>query len=234
MKSDRHAARMALTCSGLGCCASPGGPDGGTPACGWTPGLRARVVGGAPSAGGAPSGGCASPPGGLAAGPPDSLPGGGAAPAIAATARRHEVDKCDEFSCRHCTASTPPGCTPRQCAMKSDRHAVRTALTCSGLGCASLGGEPDGGEATCGWTTPGLRRVGGGAASAGGAPSAGCTSAAGCAGAACADPTAAWHGGDRAAALAFKQSKISGLSGLIHEQCAMKSLSVQACRTALS
>jgi hypothetical protein len=225
---------MALTCSGLGCCASPGGdPDGGAPACGCTPGLRARVVGGAPSAGGAPSTGCASAPGGPPAGPPPSPPGGGAPPAMAATARRHEVERCDEFSCRHCTASAPPGCTPWQRAMKSDRHAVRTALTCSGLGCASPGGGPDGGAATCGCTTPGLRRVGGGAASAG-PPSAGCASAAGCVGAACADPTAAWHGGESAAALAFRHSRISGLSGLIHEQCAMKSLSVQACLTALS
>jgi hypothetical protein len=72
-----------------------------------------------------------------------------------------------------------------------------------------------------------------GAASAG-VPSAGCASAAGGVGPGAADPTAAWQDGERPAALAFKQSMISGLSGLIHEQCATKSFSVQACRTALS
>jgi hypothetical protein len=48
------------------------------------------------------------------------------------------------------------------------------------------------------------------------------------------DPTAARHDGDNSAAFAFRQSRISGLSGLIHEQCAGMSFSVQACRTALS
>src|SRR6202035_4863661 len=54
------------------------------------------------------------------------------------------------------------------------------------------------------------------------------------AGAAGSDCTAAWQLGERSAALAFRHCRISGLFGAIQEQCATKSLSVQACCTVLS
>jgi hypothetical protein len=38
------------------------------------------------------------------------------------------------FFCRHWYASTPPGVTLAQCAMKSERHAERMALFCASLG----------------------------------------------------------------------------------------------------
>src|SRR5262249_42273022 len=48
------------------------------------------------------------------------------------------------------------------------------------------------------------------------------------------DWTTLWQAGDNSAAFPFRQSNNSGLVGAIHEQCAVKSFIVQACRTALS
>jgi hypothetical protein len=61
---------------------------------------------------------------------------------------------------------------------------------------------------------------GGGAAAAGGEAGSDCS--------------AAWQLGERSAILPFRHARISGLLGAIQEQCATKSLSVQACCTALS
>jgi hypothetical protein len=55
---------------------------------------------------------------------------------MAATAPRHAADKLAEWLCRHWNASTPPGETPMQCAMKSERQLLRTAAFCASVGCA--------------------------------------------------------------------------------------------------
>ena len=117
--------------------------------------------------------------------------------------------------------------------MKSDRQAARMALICfelgrfaaaGGAGAAGAGG---GGVAAAGGGTA-VAAGGGGAAAAGAADGAGVSAAAGFA------LTAAWQPGESCPALARRQSRSSGLLGWIHEQCDMKSSSVQARRTALS
>jgi hypothetical protein len=59
--------------------------------------------------------------------------------ATAPTALAHGADNCAALRSRHCSASRPPGCTPEQCVMKSDRQACRIAAISSGLGCAAAG-----------------------------------------------------------------------------------------------
>src|ERR1700733_4037156 len=110
--------------------------------------------------------------------------------------------------------------------MKSERQAARIADFC-----ASVGGAAGAAEAAAG------AAAGAGSRTAVdfllGAVAAGFLSGACAVGGA--EPwTAAWHAGDRSAAFDCRHSRSSGLSGLIHEQCVMKSLSVQDCRTALS
>ncbi len=175
-----------------------------------------------------------------AAGAPD----GAAAPApppppIAATALRHAADSCASLRLRHCNASAPPGCTPEQCDMKSDRHDARMAAFCCAVGFAGAargrrgrrcrGRRCAGARRLCRlwlYRLLGRRRLprrlswrrgrGGGRGAAG------------------SDCTAAWQLGERSAALAFRHCRISGLFGAIQEQCDTKSLSVQACCTVLS
>ena len=107
--------------------------------------------------------------------------------------------------------------------MKSDRQAERIALVCFAVG-------------FCGAAGAALARVASGFLAEAGCLAAGATggasTAAGVA-AAGTDCSALWQDDDRSAELAFRQSKTSGLLGAIHEQCAMKSFRVQACRTAL-
>jgi hypothetical protein len=52
----------------------------------------------------------------------------------AATAVRQGADSFAELLARHCSAALPPGWTPEQCAMKSDRQAERIAAACSVVG----------------------------------------------------------------------------------------------------
>ena len=117
--------------------------------------------------------------------------------------------------------------------MKSDRQAARMALSWWELGfCGPVaaGGAPEGGRASA-CTGVVTVRVGGEAGlgvSAGGA-----ATPAGAAGGG-RDCTTLWQAGDNSAAFPFRQSNNSGLVGAIHEQCAVKSFIVQACRTALS
>src|SRR5262249_6796730 len=59
----------------------------------------------------------------------------GAPPEIAATALLQAGESSAELRSRQRSASIPPGCTPEQRAMKSDRHAVRIALRCCCVGC---------------------------------------------------------------------------------------------------
>jgi hypothetical protein len=57
---------------------------------------------------------------------------------IAATALRHADVSFDELRCRHCSASTPPGVTLEQFAMKSERQLLRIALFCASVGCCAM------------------------------------------------------------------------------------------------
>lgn len=129
-------------------------------------------------------------------------------PVIAATAILHGGDSSAALRWRHCNALTPPGCTPEQCDTKSERQAARIALVCLAVGFpgapAALVGAVEGGTlacagsgflgcaAGCSWR-PGWLEVGVGIVDS--------------------DPTAVWQGGERAAALAFRQSTTSGLLG---------------------
>src|ERR1700722_9338075 len=70
----------------------------------------------------------------------DDAAGAPPPPPIAATALWHDADSFAELPFRHCSAAAPPGCTPEQFAMKSDRQAARMAAFC-----ASLGGTGDAG-----------------------------------------------------------------------------------------
>jgi hypothetical protein len=60
--------------------------------------------------------------------------------AIALTALRQGADNFGSLRTRHSSASLPPGCTPAQLAMKSDRQAARTASRCAWVGCCAAVG----------------------------------------------------------------------------------------------
>ena len=170
---------------------------------------------GAAAAAGAPDGAAAPPP-----------------PPMAATALRHAAESCASLRLRHCSASAPPGCTPEQRDMKSDRHAARTAAFCSAVGAAAgAAGAAGAGGALVRAGSTGFGSTG---FLAGAVCFAGSAGAAAVGGAAGSDCTAAWQLGERSAALLFRHNRISGLFGAIQEQCATKSLSVQACCTLLS
>ena len=151
-------------------------------------------------------------------------------PPIAATALRQDADSFAALLCRHCSAAEPPGCTPEQFAMKSDRQAARMAAFW-----ASLGGDGDAalGAATAAASleAAGSREIvdfllGFAAVVLLSDLRSGASAARG--GSAC---SAAWQCGDKSDAFDCRQRRSSGLLGLIQEQCAMKSLSVQDCRT---
>ena len=174
----------------------------------------------------------------VVAGAPDGA-AAGAPPPIAATALRHAAESCVSLRLRHCNASAPPGCTPEQWDMKSDRHAARTAAVCCAVGFAARGCGAAGAAGAAGAGGALARAGSAGFGSTGFLAGAACfTGSAGAAaaggGAAGSDCTAAWQLGERSAALAFKHCRISGLFGAIQEQCDTKSLSVQACCTVLS
>jgi hypothetical protein len=96
------------------------------------------VSGGAAAAGGA--GAEAS----LGLGGVAAVGAGAAAPeagvAIALTALRQGGDNLGSLRTRHSRASLPPGCTPAQLAMKSERQAARTASRCAWVGCCAAVG----------------------------------------------------------------------------------------------
>jgi hypothetical protein len=108
--------------------------------------------------------------------------------------------------------------------MKSDRQAERMALSCFVLGRFAV---------TDGWGAAGAgdgaaTAAGGGGVATTGAGTGGVGAAVGLA------LTAVRQAGDSCAALARKHKRSSGLLGSIHEQCDVKSSSVQAARMALS
>jgi hypothetical protein len=88
-------------------------------------GVAACAAGGAAAAGA--GGGTAADGGGDAAG----------AGMIALTAVLQELDSLARFRFRHSNASLPPGVTPEQFAMKSERQDERIALVWSGVGCCA-------------------------------------------------------------------------------------------------
>jgi hypothetical protein len=103
--------------------------------------------------------------------------------------------------------------------MKSDRQAERMAFICFGLGRFAV---------TADWGVGGAATFAGGD----GAATTGTDSGVGVAGGLAL--TAVRQAGESCAALARRHRISSGLLGSIHEQCDMKSLSVQAPRMALS
>lgn len=63
--------------------------------------------------------------------------------ATASTAVLHDVERRSWLRCRHSNAALPPGSTPEQLAMKSDRQDARIASRCSLVGCwAAVGCKP--------------------------------------------------------------------------------------------
>jgi hypothetical protein len=109
---------------------------------------------------------------------------------------------------------------PEQCAMKSDRHADRTADFCAAVGALGI-------TAVVAFACAGGFFAG----------STGCAGSAGAvvtAGGADSPVTADLHAGDKSVAFACRQSTISGLVGAIQEQCAAMSSNVQARRTAFN
>src|SRR6185437_159482 len=55
---------------------------------------------------------------------------------VARTADWQAPDRLPTFFCRHISASLPPGVTPEQCDMKSERQLARSALCCALVICA--------------------------------------------------------------------------------------------------
>jgi len=64
-----------------------------------------------------------------------------APPPTAATALWHAAVSLAAWLLRHCSASMPPGCTPEQFAMKSERQAARMADFCASVGAAAGGAD---------------------------------------------------------------------------------------------
>jgi len=136
----------------------------------------------------------------------------------AATAVRQPGDSFTELVARHRRAALPPGWTPEQCAVKSDRQAEWIAAVCAAEGAAGVAAVvafPCACDFFAGSTDW--------AGSAGGVMAAFGADA---------PVTADLHADDKSLAFACRQSTISGLVGAIQEQCAATSSSVQARRTA--
>jgi hypothetical protein len=60
----------------------------------------------------------------------------------ALTALLQAADSFAMFCCKHWKAAAPPGCTPEQFDMKSERQEERMALRCASVACASAGDTP--------------------------------------------------------------------------------------------
>jgi hypothetical protein len=131
-KSERHAARTAFFCSAVGFIAAAAGMVA----------FAGGVTVGAAVAGAA-GGGAVGPDGAAAS---DAVAFGGPAAAgaagatIAFTAVLHDAESLARLRCRHSKASRPPGCTPEQFAMKSERHDARIASRCACVGCCAAAG----------------------------------------------------------------------------------------------
>ena len=105
-----------------GAAAAAGGAEGASLAVGWGVGLGAAAgftldeAGGDTAADGEDAGG-ATP----------AVAGGAGAGVIALTAVLHDPESLARLRLRHSSASLPPGVTPKQFAMKSERQEARIA-----------------------------------------------------------------------------------------------------------
>jgi len=108
----------------------------------------ACIGGGAMAAAGAGGGAAGGAVGGAGGAATAAGWGGGAAGAAGAagiaalTAVWQAGDSLARLRLRHSKASRPPGWTPEQFAMKSERHEARIALACADVGCCARAG-PD-------------------------------------------------------------------------------------------
>jgi hypothetical protein len=91
-------------------------------------------------AGGSAAAGCAGAEASLGLGGVAGAAAPEAGVAIALTALRQGDDSLGSLRTRHSKASLPPGCTPAQLAMKSERQAARTASRCAWVGCCAAVG----------------------------------------------------------------------------------------------
>jgi hypothetical protein len=128
-KSERHAARTAFFSSAVGFIAVAAGMVA----------FKGGVTVGAAVAGatGGDAVGAAASDAVAFAGPAAA---GAAGAAIAFTAVLHDAESLARLRCRHSKASRPPGCTPEQFAMKSERHDARIASRCACVGCCAAAG----------------------------------------------------------------------------------------------
>src|SRR3954470_8644948 len=123
---------------------------------------------------------------------------------VVLTAVRHAEDSEAAFLCRQVNAAEPLGLTFEQCALKSLRHAERSAFVCPLVDCRNAAFVcSDGGTAAAGGVSLGAARAG-----AEPAPTA---------------LTAVRHAEDREAAFLCRQVNAAEPLGLTFEQCAMKS-----------
>ena len=130
------------TAGAAGAAATGGGADGGGAA-----GVRVADRGTGLGAGGLVAGsagaeatgaeGTAAAGGGAGGGGAAAAAGGAGGGEIALTAALQPPESRAMLRLRHSSASLPPGCTPEQLAMKSDRQLARIALVCSGVGCCA-------------------------------------------------------------------------------------------------
>jgi hypothetical protein len=209
MKSERHADPMALVCDAVGLAGTAAVAGGGAAAVG--------------AAGSVP--------------PPVSAVGEEPLP-IAATAFRHFVESLAALRCRQASASAPPGCTPEQFAMKSDRHAERMALVCLAVGFSVVVGAAAvrvgsgffAGAGSLAGAAGDVAAAGAGdgvaAGSAGdnaGVAAAGAVAAAGVSVFGATALTAVLHAADNLLSFCSKHSNASFPPGWTLEQCAMKS-----------
>jgi hypothetical protein len=134
MKSDRQAERIVEVRAAVGL---PGAAAaaGALPCAGVLAGATCSLGGVVAVFGGGASSGADAAGAGGAAGA--AAAGSAGFAAIALTAALHEADSRLSLRTRHSSASLPPGCTPEQLAMKSDRHELRIAAVCSAVGCCA-------------------------------------------------------------------------------------------------
>lgn len=110
-------------------------PDGCRAGCGVAGGVSVRFAGAGLGVAGAAAAGAGAAAGGVA-------PAAGAAGGdmVAPTAVLQDDESLATLRCRHSRASRPPGCTPEQFAMKSERQDARMALACADVGCCAWAG----------------------------------------------------------------------------------------------
>lgn len=129
------------TVGGGGAVATGGGAAGGVRtaalAAGAGFGVDGLLMAGGAEATGAAGAEAAAGGGGVGAGAATAAGGGAGGGEIALTAAWQPPDSLGKLRLRHSRASLPPGCTPEQLAMKSERQFARMALVCAAVGCCA-------------------------------------------------------------------------------------------------